>query len=397
MAEILTAGYLYELMKTEVQLRDPSITDFSVGSLIDVLLGATSLGIAELSRLQADEFAKTFFDSANGPEVTGGDDDLQTLAIDHFGDAFARPAATKAVGEVTFSRPTNDFGAVTILAGTVVSTGPNANGEVQRFVTLADVSLGALALSVIAEVEAQVAGLAGNVDPGKIINVDSALLDGTITVSNAAELSGGEEEENDTTYRDTIKNLIKTLKGATLSAIEAACLTVPGIATATARELMLPVIEYDIGADDIQSGATFFRMPFAKVYVADPNGVASAPLLALVQDAIDHTRAAGVKIEAFAATALTLNWSASVVLNPSGPNYAEFSSSLTRVVDTMKQYIMQLPIGDDFSRSLGENFVMAAWGPLGTNDLVSITTNSPTGTVSTTDSQKLVAGTVVII
>jgi len=104
-----------------------------------------------------------------------------------------------------------------------------------------------------------------------------------------------------------------------------------------------------------------------------------------------------VKIEAFAASALTLNWSASVVLNPSGPNYTEFSSSLTRVVDTMKQYIMQLPIGDDFSRSLGENFVMAAWGPLGTNDLVSITTNSPTGTVSTTDSQKLVAGTVVII
>jgi uncharacterized phage protein gp47/JayE len=284
-------------MKTEIQLRDPSITDFSEGSLTDVILGATSLGIAELSRLQADEFAKTFFDSANGPEVTGGDDDLQTLAVDHFGDAFARPPASKAVGEVTFSRPTDDFGAVTILAGTVVSTGPNANGEVQRFNTLADVSLGPTSLSVIAEVEAQVAGLAGNVDAGKIVNVDSALLDGTITVTNVDAMDGGEAEEDDTAYRATIKNLIKTLKGATLPAIEAACLTVPGIATATARELMIPAIEYDIGAGDIASGATFFRMPFVKVYVADPNGTASSTLLALVQDAIDHTRAAGVKIE----------------------------------------------------------------------------------------------------
>ena len=63
----------------------------------------------------------------------------------------------------------------------------------------------------------------------------------------------------------------------------------------------------------------------------------------------------------------------------------------------MKEYIMQLPIGDDFNRALGENFVMAAWGPLGTNDLISFTTNSPTGSVSTTASQKLVAGTVEII
>ena len=397
MAEILTQGYLYELMKTEVQLRDPSITDFTEGSLTDVILGATSLGIAELSRLQADEFAKTFFDSANGPEITGGDDDLQTLAVDHFGDAFSRPPASKAVGEVTFSRPTDDFGAVTIPAGTVVSTKPNANGEVQRFETLASVTMGALALSIIAEIQAQVAGVSGNVDAGKIVNVDSALLDGTIVVTNAAALDGGEEQEDDTQYRATIKNLIKTLKGATLSAIEAACLTVPGIATATARELMIPVIQYDIGGDQIEPGATFFRMPFAKVYVADPNGTASASLLAEVQDAIDHTRAAGVKIEAFAASALTLNWSASVVLNPSGPNYTELSTNLQKIVDSMKEYIMQLPIGDDFNRALGENFVMAAWGPLGTNDLISFTTNSPTGSVSTTASQKLVAGTVEII
>ena len=110
-----TQDELLQLFINELQSQNPELTDTEIGSIIDVLGGALSTAVYEIQQLTIDEFRKTFFDTANGPEITGGADDLENLAVDHFGDEFARPAAEKSTGVVTFSRPNADAGNVSIV------------------------------------------------------------------------------------------------------------------------------------------------------------------------------------------------------------------------------------------------------------------------------------------
>jgi len=396
MGAIITQQELYDLMFTEVQNQTTVLTDDTEGAILDVILGALSVGLSEISRLTLDEFSKTYFDSADGPEVTGGPDDLQTLAVDHFGDEFERPAATKATGVLNFSRPTAVNGACTIPAGTSVSTDKNANGVAQRVTTTAEVVFDSDDLVKNAEAEAEEGGIAGNCEPDTLINLDSTLTDPTIVVTNDDEFSGGEEVQDDAAYRVTIKNLIRSLKGATLAAIQAAAQNVSGVSKATAIENMLTVIEYDEGTEDIAAGAEPFKMPFVNVFVADPNGEASTSLLASVLAAINRVRAAGVKIATVAAEALEIDWAASLTLNPSGPNYAELSIDATRIAESMVDYIADLEVGDDFIRTTARLAILAIWGPDGTNDISEFIINTPIGDVAVAENEKLVPGTVEI-
>ena len=63
----------------------------------------------------------------------------------------------------------------------------------------------------------------------------------------------------------------------------------------------------------------------------------------------------------------------------------------------MEQYIRDLPIGQVFDRGLSRLAILAIWGPDGTNDLTDFVTNSPTGNVSATPTEKLVPGVVEIV
>jgi hypothetical protein len=398
MAAILTRQEFYDRYITELQSQAAAlginISDTSEGSIVDLLAGVTAMMLSEMSELTVTEFAKTFFDSADGPEVTGGDDDLQTLAVDHFGEDFERPEASKAVGTVTFSRASSGAGDCTIPAGTVVQTAANSNGVKTRFVTQSDVTM--TGLSISASIEAETAGTGGNVLSGTINSVASTLTDPTIGVTNADATSGGEDEEDDATYRQTIRNKIKQLKGATLAAIEAAALDVPGVVTATAIEKLLTVIEFNVATGLPKVGATYFGLPYAYLYVADANGTANSALVALVQTAIDKVRAAGVQVRTFGATAVSLNWTASVTLNVSGPNFAELSSDKSKIEATMTQYLAGLAIGTGFDRATAEVAILAVWGPSGTNDLTAFTTTTPSGNVAVGATYKVIPGTVTV-
>lgn len=107
---------LYQSFVTELENEASNITDQTDGSNVDILAGVVSTAVNELLENSQDNYRKTFFDTAHGPEVTGGPDDLQTLAVDHFGDDFSRPGATHANTVVTFSRPNTDKGDVLILS-----------------------------------------------------------------------------------------------------------------------------------------------------------------------------------------------------------------------------------------------------------------------------------------
>lgn len=389
--EIKSQEELQEEFLVEFGNQTDEINDQNEGSMLDVISGVTSVAVREIVQRVVVEFRKTFFDMAHGPEVTGGPDDLQTLAVDHFGDEFARPQASKSTGVVTFSRPTSGAGNVTIPAGSIVKTENNANGVAQRFATVLEVTM--TGLSINASVEAVVAGPEGNVSDDTVTRIESTLTDGTIVVTNPDSFAGGEPVENDATYRETIRNLIETLKGATIAAIEAKAKTVAGVIDATIIEREFPVKEWDIGGG--VAVGDYFRIAYPTLYVADANGTASPTLVESVRVAIESVRACGVRIPVEAAVGVVIHWNATITLNAGGPNYATLVSDPQLILDSMEQYIAELTIGEDFNILLAQQHILGIWGPTGTNDLVSngFITNVPSGNVSIPDNSKPVPGT----
>lgn len=378
----------YDLYKNEVQANAGELTDFEEGSLHDIIAGALTTGMNELNEYVLTQFTKTFFDTAHGPEVTGGPDDLQTLAVDHFGDTFARPGAIPSSGIVTFSRPTSGAGNVNIGTNVIVKTPKDSSGKEIRFqVTQAVVLTG---LTIQAEVECLEDGIVGNVDIGAITVIESALTDSTVTVTNAAKFQNGLDQETDAEYRETIRGLIQALAGATKAAIQGALESVPGVQTVTLLEEDLPVIQYDIGGDQIEPGAEYFRIPYPVAYIADANGTASLALLQAAKEAIMPIKACGVSIDIRAAVAVLFDWTASITLNAGGPNFAELSTDPQKILDSMEEYIESLPIGTGFDKVAARAAILAIWGPSGTNDLTNFTTTSPVGNVTINGNEKLV-------
>ncbi len=387
---------LYDLFITTLQSQCPTLTDVSEGSIDDGLGGTFSIAALELQRYITIAFNKTFFDLANGPEITGGPDDLQTLAVDHFGDAFSRPVAVAAVDIATFSRDNDDAGACTILAGSIVKTQADASGNVQRYSTDDTVILtsgGATDLSVSVGITAVVAGLAGNAVAGAINQIETSLTDSTVVVANDGNATGADAQD-DATYRETIRNLLVTLRGATIAAIEAAALNVQGVVVANAVEVERAVIFYDIATQAPEVGETWFYIPFCTLYIADASGTANDSLLAQVEAAIDPIRAYGVFIKLVGATPIAISWTAVIALNPTGPNYATLSGDTSILKTSMKGYLTGLGIGTDFVRATADAAMLAIWGPSGSNDLTAFTTTVPTGDVTLDANEIAIPGTI---
>lgn len=383
---------LYEGFIGEVQSQDPSLTDDNEGSKLDVLAGAMSTAGREIQSLIVEEFAKTFVDTANGPEITGGPDDLQRLLVDHFGDAFARRGATKATGIVTFSRANTDEGDVEILAGTIVKTPANAAGNSQRFEVLSSVTLSGL--SINASVRAIVAGVAGNVQAGQVTQIETALSDPSVVVTNSDVFSQGTETQTDAEYRQYARELLKTLGGGSIEAIVAAAKTVPGVVFATGIEFVRFVKEWDVAEDE--GIGDYFRIVFPVLFIGDANGEASDSLKAAVEEAIEEVRAAGVKVIIRGITPITLNWTLEVTLDSGGPNFTALSEDMQPVLDTMLEYLQSLGAGEDFIKATAEAYIMSRWGPSGTEDVTAVSTTVPAGNVSVEADEQIIPGTLEI-
>lgn len=383
---------LYDLFINELQAQAPELTDVNPGSINDIDGGLVSTAVAEIQALVIEQFKRTFFDTADGPEITGGPDYLEDLAKDHFGSLFKRPTGAKATGTVTFSRANTNAGNVSILAGTVVKTPANAAGTSVRFEVVSSVTL--TGLSINASVRAVSVGVDGNVLANEVTQIETTLTDTSVVVTNAAAFAGGDDTLTDSEYREYIRNLIETIRGATLKAIEATALTVAGVEKASAIEFVEVVIKYIISTG-LTSG-NYFKMVRPKLYIADANGTASLALINDVKAAIKGTRAAGANVEVEAATALTQNWTASITLNPGGPNFATLQTNTQKLKDDMELYIQSLPVGQGFTRATANAYMLGLWGPSGTNDLTAFTTSTPSGDVAGVTGQKLVPGTISI-
>lgn len=264
-----TVDQLQADARSAVEGRCPRLTDWTTGSANDAYTWAAALVAQEIIEAGVQQVGKLFFGTAEG-------DDLVALGQDRLGGNLPIQAASPAVGEVTFSRPSSTFGSVTIDAGTEL-TASAAPGLV--FVTTETVAL--VGTSIAASVACTTTGGGGNLAAESIDTISDTLPDSSITVSQADRLVGGAPRETDPQYRGRIANYYQSLQRGTTSALAAGALTVEGCRVAV-------VDERYIAAED---GG------YVLVLVGDADGESNPTLEGLVDEELENWRSAGVMVQ----------------------------------------------------------------------------------------------------
>ena len=255
---------IYDAGKNEIQARNPSLTDFNAGSALDAVTGGGAVMADETLRVLLRLFAAQFVDTATGT-------DLDTLAADRFG--LERKAASASVGTLTFSQSSGST--CTVPAGTVCRA--TVGGRSVTFATDAAVDVPS-GTPVDVNATCTATGPSGNVDAGTITTVVDSLST-TCSVTNGDRFVGGAIKEADPAFRDRIRRFYTTQRRATLAALEAGALSVPGVYFAAVEERI--------------SGEGYM---YVAITVGDPDGRGNSALALAVGDEIINWRAAGVTV-----------------------------------------------------------------------------------------------------
>lgn len=263
---------LYSLARTYVLTRaskiDPAQVDIA-GSDINLFVGIASvLGYqVVLSLMQA--INSLLLDGAY-------DEDLDRYAFDRYG--LTRKGASPALGSVRFYRSTTTAGAGSVPYNTSLLT---LNGI--EYVTTTSATFGAADTTATAEVRATQAGKTSQVGANQLRQIakPSALWDQTLQVNNDLATAGGEDEEDDDTFRERIREFWNTARRGTLSAIAFGARTVDGVVSAQAEEVLT--------AEPRPARVVLLRC-------ADSSGSSSAALGATVLASLDEYRAAGIAV-----------------------------------------------------------------------------------------------------
>lgn len=314
---------LMEGMAAAVQGAAQNLLDLTVGSVLRAILEANASVALWLQWLIVQCLATTRLATSSGA-------DCDSFGAD-FG--FARLPAVAATGQVNFARFSPGIAAF-IPVGTAVSTA--GNGQV--FLVTADASnisynaatgmygLPAGVASLNVPVTASVAGSAGNVQPGAISLLSSAVA-GVDIVTNAQALTGGVDAESDASFRGRFGNYLASLSRATNIAIGAA---VTGIQQG---------LSYAIHENVNAAGAA--QMGFFVLTVDDGSGNPPASLLATVQQAVDSIRPVGTGF-AVQPPQVTL---ADVAVSLTTAAGASHAAAVAAVASAIENYIATLPIG----------------------------------------------------
>jgi uncharacterized phage protein gp47/JayE len=318
---------LVEGMAASVQGAARSLLDLTTGSVLRAILEANASVALWLQWLIVQCLATTRLATSTGA-------DCDSFGAD-FG--FMRLAAVAATGQVTFARFTPSISAF-IPVGTAVSTAANT----QRFVVVGDPTNGAFSAeangytlasgvaNLNVAIAASVAGSAGNVQPGAISLLSSA-VPGLDTVTNPLALTGGIDAESDASFRGRFGNYLASLSRATNLAIGSA---IAGIQQG---------LSYAINENINQAGAT--QMGFFVVTVDDGSGNPPASLLGTVQQAVEAIRPVGTGFAVQGPVVSTANVAVSLTTAPG----TSHSAAVAAVASAMEAYIASLPIGGTLS------------------------------------------------
>ncbi len=249
---------------------DPAQVDIE-GSNVNIFVGSGSVVSASVVTQLAYATSRLTLDGAEG-------DDLDRLAWDRYN--LVRKGASPAVGRARIFRSTLVGGAGTVALGSIVQSLAGI-----EYITTTLASFGAGDFESAANVRAVQAGKATQVGVNGISSFASGtranLFDRTLQVTNDITTAGGEDVEDDDTFRNRIRDFWNNARKGILSAIVQGALVVPGVVSAQAIE--------SFGNENQPSRVV-------NLYIADSSGVANPVLAQLVSSSLDEYRAAGIMV-----------------------------------------------------------------------------------------------------
>ena len=260
-----------DFVVTRAKKIDPTQVDVE-GSDVNIFVGSASVLCAHVTRQIAYGINRLLLDGAE-------DEDLDRYALDRYNES--RKGASPARGHVRIFRDTTTAGGGSIPAGTKLRTRTGAD-----YVTLAAVSVGETAVLIPnVPVRAVQAGKATQVGKNMITSIDvGALWDKTLRVNNDDPTAGGEDIEDDDTFKARIRTFWRTQSKGTLGAIERGALSVPGVVSARAESVVTLF------------GATKLPARVVNLFIADSSGVASDVLAQDVLVALEDYKAGGIAV-----------------------------------------------------------------------------------------------------
>lgn len=264
--DLFTVGSDYVVQRA--QKIDPAQV-FVHGSDVNVVVGSTSVLGFHLIKQLAYSINRLLLDGAEG-------EDLDRYAWDKY--QLARKGASPALGSLVISRPTSAAGGGTVPVGTLLASTTGF-----QYVTTSPASFGPTDVISLCNVAAVLSGKAPQASANQITKATQPqlLFDQTLVFNNPDPTAGGEDREDDDTFRSRVRNFWNTARRGVLAAIEFGALLVPGVVSAQAIEALT-------------AGSTPARVVL--LYIADSTGVSSRALANLVDQQLLDYRAAGIAV-----------------------------------------------------------------------------------------------------
>ena len=324
--QLQTFTALVQNTAAAVQSAASQLLDLTVGSTLRAVLEANASIALWMQWLILQVLQTTRAATSSGSDLDSWMADL----------SLTRLPATLASGLVTFSRLTATASAF-IPVGALVRTADGA----QIFVVMGPaMAVSSVAFSVVQNgyllsvgvasldvfTQAQSPGVAGNVQPGTITLIATAMpgIDG---VTNRAAFQNGLDSEGDAAFRARFRNFIDSRSRATPLAV--------GYAIGNIQQGLQYTIQENLDA----SGAA--RLGNFVVTVDDGSGSPSASLLATVTAAIEAVRPIGSTFTVQPPLVFSANISLAIITVP-GASRAQAVAAVTAAISA---YVNALPIG----------------------------------------------------
>ena len=261
---------------------NPAVADIP-GSDLNLVIGIDAVIGEEVASRGASAMRGVFAETARGAQ-------LDREAYDRYG--LTRFCATPASIDLVLARPTPGVATPGVYsAGSVVQT---ADGV--QFGLDVDATFGDFDTVFQVSATATTVGASTNVNINTVTAFSTSPFDPTLTVNNYAPAAGGTDTESDIQFLGRIRGFFPTVSKAILGAIEYGAKQVPGIAVATATEIVNPLGGFPAGA--------------VQLVIGDRSGNATSTMVTAVSDSLLKWRAAGIPVFVLSGTVeyQTVQW-----------------------------------------------------------------------------------------
>jgi uncharacterized phage protein gp47/JayE len=342
------------------------ITDFSIGSGARTMLEAPAIEIEEL-------YQQMFY---------GLKESIPVAIYNSFD--FTRLVAQSATGivRVTITPTTVDtlIAANALFTSTALST---------QFTALYDATIVTGGSYADVTIQAKIPGIIGNVAAGTDFTIQP-IVNNIVSAIGLTSFVNGRELETDEQRKSRFASFILTLNHGTVAALRY------GLSLVNLQDINGNITEYVRYASIIEPYLTDNTKPIALVNVYVHNGIsgASGNLITQAQkilygytdangNIISGWQAAGIHLDVYAATNITINITATIVID------SHYVSSLvkTEVQSTIADYIANQDIGTNIYLS---EIIAAAMGVTG---VINFTLITPATDTAVSNTQKAMIGT----